>query len=139
MENQSRYIINSIERLEAAKKELEEAFYNHKYITMSWNSKKRRTLPQNSSLHLFFRMLAAKFNDAGLDQRKVLKQSVEIPWSEHSIKEHIWRPIQLAATQKESSATLTTQEIQYVYEILNSHLANRFGFTIEWPEAQQDG
>lgn len=132
-------IVNSLKSLENAQKALEKTWLENKYLTVSVVAKKKRTLTQNSALHLYFRMLADALNDAGLDQRKTLKPNIEIPWNEAAIKELIWRPIQLAVVSKESSAELTTSEVQEVYEVLNRHLADRFGITVAWPEREENG
>ena len=46
-----------------------------------------RTLQQNRALHVLFQMLANELNSNGLDMRKTLKPSVDIPWSGRSVKE----------------------------------------------------
>lgn len=132
-------IANSEKSLQDAMNELSEAWKANRYITISWQAKKKRTITQNSALHQYFRMLADALNNAGLDQRKTLKPNVEIPWNEGAIKELIWRPIQLAVVSKESSAELTTVEVQEVYEVLNRHLGDRFGISVPWPERSDNG
>lgn len=85
-----------------------------------------RTDQQNKALHLFFRELAETLNDAGLDQRKVLKPGIDIPWTEDAIKEALWRPIQLSYLRKKSTTELTTKDIDRIYDILNRHLSEKF-------------
>ena len=136
MNSTGEHIVNSEQSLHAAILALTNAFREHKYITVTYQTKKRRTTTQNSAMHLFFTQLAGALNDAGLDQRKMLKESVDMPWSQHSVKEFLWRPIQLAAVQKDSSAKLSTQEVSYIYEILNRHLTQKLGISLPWPEVQ---
>ena len=130
--------INSQESLDAAIKELCEAWKEHKYLTISYNTKKRRTLTQNAAMHVYFKLLADNLNGAGYDQRKLLKETVDMPWSEHSVKEFLWRPIQKAITEKDSTAKLNTQEISEVYEVINRHTAQKLGISVPWPEVAQD-
>lgn len=92
-----------------------------------------RTLSQNNAMHLWFEHLATELNDAGLDQRKVLKPSIDIPWSAIAVKEQLWRPIQEALVHKVSTTELTKQEVTRVFEILNRHLGEKFGLHVEWP------
>lgn len=129
-------IANSEKSLQDAMNELFEAWKTNRYITISWQAKKRRTITQNAAMHLYFRQLAEALNDAGLDQRKMLKQSVEMPWSEHSVKEFLWRPIQQAVISKDSTARLNTKEVSMVYDVLNRHLAQKLGVIVAWPEVQ---
>jgi len=92
-----------------------------------------RTEPQNRALHLYFRKIAEALNDAGLDQRKVLKPSVAIPWDEKSVKEQLWRQIQRVSVHKDSTKDLDTKEIDKVYDILNRHLTEKFGPDVHIP------
>lgn len=91
-------------------------------------NEKQRTGQQNKALHLFLGMLADILNDAGLDQRKVLKPEVSIPWTKTSVKENLWRPIQQAMYAKKSTTKLAKQkEIDEIHKVLMRHLAEKFG------------
>jgi len=87
-------------------------------------------------LHLYFTQLAEALNDAGLDMRKTLKPSIEIPWSSKSIKEYLWRPIMKAQCGKESTTELTTKEIDQIFDVINRHLSEKFGLFVEWPSLE---
>ena len=88
----------------------------------------QRTSQQNRALHAFYTLLANALNDAGLDQRKVLKPSVSIPWTPEAAKEQLWRPIQKAMYGKESTTELSKiQEIDKIHEVLMRHLGEKFG------------
>ena len=93
----------------------------------------QRTMTQNRALHKYFSLLAETLNDAGLDQRKVLKPSIEIPWSPDSIKEMMWRPIQKSMVEKESTTELTTTELQAVFKVMDRHLLEKFGVDVPFP------
>lgn len=96
----------------------------------------RRTLSQNSALWLMFTQLADELNEKGLDQRKVLKESVSIPWSKDTICEFIWKPVQKAVVEKESTTDLTTREIDEVFAVLQRHLHQQFDLGITFPSIQ---
>jgi hypothetical protein len=81
--------------------------------------------------------VAGELNDAGWDMKKVLKPEVEIPWNLDLAKEFLWRPIQAAMFQKESTTEPTTSEYVQVYEVLNRHLANKFGVSVPWPTGRE--
>lgn len=88
----------------------------------------KRTSQQNRGLHLFFTLLSDSLNDAGLDQRKVLKPSVSIPWTLESVKEQLWKPIQKLMYNKNSTTDLDKkQEIEKIHETLMRHLGESFG------------
>ena len=103
-------------------------------IQMSMNEEERkRTLPQNKSMHKYFRLLADELNDAGLDMKKVLKPEINIPWTEENVKNHLWREIQIAMFDKQSTTQLTTVETTEVYKVLDRHLGEKLGVHVEWP------
>jgi len=96
-----------------------------------------RTSKQNRALHLFLRKLSDALNDAGLDMKKVIKEEVDIPWSDKTVKEYLWHPVQKALLQKESTKDLETDEVSKVYEVLNNHIASKFGVSVPFPEIFQ--
>jgi len=100
------------------------------------NIDKKRTHQQNKALHLFFTMLAETLNNAGLDMRKTLKPEIEIPWSSATIKEYLWRPIQVSQLHKESTTDLTTKEIDIVYNTIARHLSEKFGVIQDFPSIE---
>jgi hypothetical protein len=106
---------------------------------MTTDPDKIRSNQQNRALHLFCRLLSQELNTCGLDQRKVLKESVEIPWNEESVKESLWRPIQEAVIQKESTADAETGDYSKVYDVLCRHLADKLGVTAPiWPDKSRE-
>jgi hypothetical protein len=97
---------------------------------------KQRTHIQNRALHRFFELLACELNDNGLDMKKVLKPSVDIPWTPASIKAHIWKPIQDAQLVKKSTTELTTDEVSKVYETINRFMGEKFGVHVGFPSEE---
>lgn len=97
----------------------------------------QRTLKQNKALHVLFQVLANELNENGLDMRKTLKPSVEIPWSGRSVKEWLWKPIQKAQLNKDSTTKLTTVEIDQVFDTLVRHLGQQFGIQLNFPSIEQ--
>lgn len=92
-----------------------------------------RTIPQNNALHLYFQMVADALNDAGYDVRHVVKPDIDIPWTKELVKNHLWRPVQKLAFEKESTTELLKQkEIDKIWEILNRYLS-KYGVHIQFP------
>jgi len=95
----------------------------------------KRTLTQNAALHVFFSLLADELNNAGLDMKRTLKESVEIPWTEKTVKDYLWRPIQEAVTSKHSTTELDRKEdIDKTYDVLMRHLGDKFGISVQFPD-----
>lgn len=97
----------------------------------------QRTLQQNKALHMYFTLLADELNSSGYDMKRTLKPSVEIPWTPENVKEYLWRPIQEAYVNKESTRELTTKEIDKVYDVLNKHLGENTGVTVVFPSKEE--
>jgi len=100
--------------------------------------KEIRTIKQNRSLHLFCDLLANELNMAGLDMKTVLKPEVDIPWTKTTVKEYIWRPIQIALTTKQSTTEIDTTEPSVIWEVINRHIGEKFGVEIPpFPSEEQ--
>lgn len=128
------FTVNSQHTLECAKKHLDSLFEKHKWFQFKVNTEKGRSSLQNSSLHVYCQLLADLLNDSG--QWLVIEinqKRSQVPWSMQSVKDYMWRPIQKAVTQKDSSARLSTKECMSVYETLNLHTAERLGISVDWP------
>ena len=94
----------------------------------------KRTALQNKAIHKYCSMLADDFNDAGLDMVAVLKEKeAEVSWTMDSVKDVIWRPIQLAMFKKESTTQLETSEVGRVYEQIAKHLVTKFNIIRSFP------
>jgi len=104
---------------------------------METGEEKRRTCQQNKALHKYLGELASALNLAGWDMKAVLKPYVDIPWNQDMAKEFLWRPIQKAMQLEESTADLSTTDIQAVYAVLDRHISEKFGVHIEWPSEER--
>lgn len=96
----------------------------------------KRTIQQNKALHLYFTLLSDELNSAGLDMRKTLKPEIAIPWTPETIKEYIWRPVQIAQLNKISTTELNSDEITKIWETLNRHFGERFGLYVPFPSVE---
>lgn len=96
----------------------------------------QRTITQNKAMHLYFTLLANSLNDAGLDMKKVLKPSIDINWTPEAVKEYLWKPIQDAMFQKDSTTKLNTKQVGQIYEVLNRHLGEKLEVHIPFPTSE---
>lgn len=131
--------INSQVALAEAQKRLADIWRENKYVEVEIRRvAKQRTLTQNRALHLFCRWLAETLNAAGFDMRRTLKHDAEIPWTETAVKDHLWRPIQVALTSKQSTTEITTVEPTEIYKVLARHLGERLGVECPpWPKRDE--
>jgi len=115
-----------------------ELFDKHKYITFSYSTGQQRTGQQNKALHVYLRLLSDALNTAGLDQRKVLKEDIDIPWTPEAVKIHLWKVIQKAVIGKESTTEAERGDYTKVHEVLTRHLGEKLGIDyIPWPEKRE--
>ncbi len=92
---------------------------------------------QRNALHLYCERVAEALNDSGWEMKKFLsrKPEIEIPWSKTSVKECIWRPVQVAMIDKKSTEDLDKLEPSEIYEVVNRHLSE-YGIHVEWPSKE---
>lgn len=94
---------------------------------------------QFNALHLWCERLAEALNDAGYETRAVLEQKhADVPWNKELVKELLWRPIQKTMTGKDSTTKLNRAEPGDIYEVLNRHLAEKFGVSVPWPTGEDN-
>lgn len=77
-----------------------------------------RTWRQNRTVHLLFRRMATALNEAGFGISHPFKPDLEIPWSEHSVKELLYRPIITSYFKIEHSSDLDVAQLSESMEIL---------------------
>ena len=129
-------IINSEESRDYAIQLLKEADLSKAYdFTLEKCKAKRRTNLQNACLHEYLATMSEALNDAGYDQRATisqLKPNFTIPWTPESLK-NLFRTVAKALYSVESTADLSTAQIQDVYRVFDMRLAEISGVSIVWP------
>ena len=95
-----------------------------------------RSNKQNAALHLLLRRLAEGLNDAGFEIPHPFKQGLEIPYTEHSVKELVYKPIIEAMFKKGSSADLTTEEFSMAMNTLVDAVNRNTGVFIPVPSQE---
>ena len=93
----------------------------------------QRTLQQNKAMHKYFYDLANALSDAGFTIEKTLTKPLDVNWTPSSVKEFLWKPVQDALYQLESTTELSASQVTHVYENLNRHIANITGVHVEFP------
>lgn len=120
----------------ALHKFIDETYAEKKYITFTLTTEKKASIKQFNALHVWCERLANALNDSGNDMRKALKDTVAIPWTMLTVKEEIWKHIQLIVCGKESTTDPSPSEYVQIYEILNRHFSEKYGIHIPWPQKE---
>lgn len=100
-------------------------------------SEKQRTAQQQKAIEVFCRELAKELNSRDLDQKRVMaaiREGVELPWRQESVKEDIWRNMQIMLLGKVSTKDLAPSEVSRVYDVINRFLVDRFNFSLPFPD-----
>lgn len=129
------WTINSDYKLDAYIEHIRSLSREHGYLIIpKAKTGKQRTATQNNALHLMLAELAEQLNNAGLDMRIILAKQASIPWSQKSVKEKLWVPVQEAMTGKKSTTQCSRVEYSEIYEVLSRHMAKSFSFVCPpWP------
>ena len=139
MANGEGWTVNSDASLANFVKHVGELYGKHKFVMFSWKTGRQRTDTQNAAIHVFCREIAEKLN-AGPDdwQMKVtsgfLKNTAVVEWNMSSVKELIWRPIQIALyPEKKSTTQLERTEVSEVAETITKNLIEKKGVVVHFP------
>jgi hypothetical protein len=97
-----------------------------------------RTERQNNAMHLWFREMAEKLNDAGYSNAHPFNDQVEIPFTEGLVKEMLYKPIIKAMYQKTSTTKLTGRELSEAAEVLVRWLSEKKGIYVPFPQTLKD-
>ena len=93
-----------------------------------------RSLQQNKALHLYFTFIADQLNDKNIEYewKGIKGMQMSCDYNTTIVKDFLWRPIQQQLFNKDSTTTITTQEINEVIDILSKAFAH-IGITILFP------
>ena len=129
--------LNSKEKIEEAKRFLDQIEPNGSYSFEAKKLPKTRTTPMNSALHVWKHQVAEVLNNGGLTVSKVLAEAVDIEWNGDLVLELLWRRLQKIITGKTSTTEPTIEEYQTIYKTLDRHLGQLFGVHVEWPSKKE--
>mgnify|MGYP001583546275 CR=1 FL=1 len=94
----------------------------------------KRTLPQNSALHLLFTQLSKECLDKGIEMRDLVKEEIPIEATPENIK-WLWKLLQNALFKTKSTTELKkTGQIEIVYDAFNKILIERTNGEISLPD-----
>lgn len=99
---------------------------------------KQRTLQQNRALHIYCKIMSEKLNECGQSQKAVLtklNENFDIPWTEESFK-CLFREVATLLYSVESTAELSTKELQEVYKVVDARISEITGVREEFPSVE---
>jgi hypothetical protein len=95
---------------------------------------KKRTLTQNSALHLYFNFIADELNELGqeFEYNGITGKQLSMRYTGHIIKEMFWKPIQLALFDIDSTTKLNTKQMNDIIDIFTKFFGDK-GVVIPFP------
>lgn len=133
--------VNSEQHFKDLIHDLNMMWHEHHYLVIDMKSGKTRSDPQRKAIEVYCRELADALNAAGLDQRAVIKamseDGIDIPWSQESVKDALFRPIMRHLLDKESTTKLERSEVSRVHDVLNRWTATTFGVSMDFPHREE--
>jgi hypothetical protein len=92
----------------------------------------KRTINQNSAMHLYFQMIADSLNSIGIDVHLFLeilsRNGIDSQFTPHLVKELVWRKAQKKILGKQSTKELSKYgEIDLIVDALNKFFSENFG------------
>ena len=115
------------------------AFYLKNGHTVDLIKKKNtRTTKQNSALHLLFTIISSQLNEMGLEFNYIglSGKNLSLRHTPHLVKEMVWKPLQRALFDIESTTKLNTEQINEIVDVLTKFFAER-GIVIQFPSKEQ--
>ena len=95
-----------------------------------------RTYRQNRTIHLLFRRMATALNEAGFEIKHPFKPDLEIPWSEESVKDLLYRPIITSYFKVDRSSHLNTEQLSESMDILVDAVNRNTGVYVPIPSQE---
>lgn len=96
--------------------------------------KHTRTTAQNSALHLYYTHVSAALNEIGIEHRYfgISGKEFNCHYTPSIVKDFIWRPIQMAMYNIESTTDIDTEKINKIYDVINKFLGEK-GVHVPFP------
>lgn len=93
-----------------------------------------RSIKQNRSLHKFFMMLSDELNNLGIEYQYIgiSGRQFSLMYTLDLVKQFIWKPIQVALFDFESTTKLDTIQMNQIIDVITKFFADR-GVVITFP------
>ena len=137
------YALQKREQVKGMAETLGDLVEKHGLVTVNYKVGRTRSTFQQAALEVWCRNTATFFNE--MDIPRAVKSPIfkkgemEAPWSQESVKNEIWRPIQKALTDHESTTKPTPQEFVQVYDYIVKAFSEKAISLPGWPVKVERG
>ena len=107
---------------------------DEKLISLLAALPKKRTVKENSCIHMYFNLAAQELNEIGhtFTFTGLKGAEIEMQWTGDLFKNTIWKSLLAVISDKESTTESTNADIKLVYEALNKWFSGK-GIYIPYP------
>lgn len=128
-------IINSEKSLYDHIDYLRAQFKIHHYLRVDVLTGKQRTPTQNKCVHLYCEQVSEELTNKGITFDMFFKPGFQVPWNKETVKENVWRPLQIAICNKVSTTEPLTTDYNKIYDYVNLKLAD-YEIHVPWPSKE---
>ena len=136
------YALQKKEQVEHMAVTLGDLVEKHGLVTVDYKVGRTRSSFQQAALEVWCRQVAEFFNEQDIPRAiksPIFKKGeMDAPWSRAAVKNEIWRPIQIAKTEKESTTRATSREFFEIHEFIVRAFAEKGLQLPPWP-VRNDG
>lgn len=131
-----KYDLNNIAEKNKCKDRFAFLIKNNKLVELK-EIKKTRSNQQNRALHLFFTFISDELNNLGMEFIYIGLNTPEIStmYTSDLVKNMVWRPIQIALFDIESTKLLSTEQMNQIIDVITKFLGDK-GVVIEFPNIE---
>lgn len=96
-----------------------------------------RSAQQNKALHKYFKFVSDALNELGLEfhYQGLIVENLSSRYTPNIVKEFIWRPIQIALFDIESTTKINTKQINEIVDVITKFFGDK-GVLIEFPRKE---
>lgn len=80
---------------------------------------------QRKGVWKYMTMKAEQLNDAGLDVRKVMKPTFNIPWTKDMVHDLLWIPIQKVMYRTKTMRSLKKLQVSEIYKVIEREFGEK--------------
>lgn len=100
-------------------------------------SKKQRTIQQNKAMYKYFSLVSDEAKNTGITFSEFIRKrpQLEMPWTPERVKE-VWKTAQYHMFGQTSTAELTTDQLDQIYDVVNKVLGEILGIHVDFPSIE---
>ena len=131
-----KYNLSNTEDLSNFKYKVDYLIQNKKIVELK-QLKPTRSSKQNRALHKYFEIISEELNELGIEHQYqgITGKTLSTMYTPDLVKNFVWRPIQTALFDIESTTKIGTQEIDKIIDVITKFFSDR-GVYLPFPSIE---